>query len=312
MRIITAMAAALAAGSAAGSAAAQQYEAAPGDIKGAPRPGEISLQPAATELMRDLTALDTLLNWLIAGIVIFVVGLMAYVAVRFRAGRNPEAARFTHNSTVEVIWTAVPVMILVAIAFPSLNLLYKQLEIPEAEVTLKAIGNQWYWDYEYPDYGIDQTSIMVAQNYASWDDVMASEAGREEVERYGVTRDTWRLATDAPVVLPIDTVIRVQTTANDVIHAWTVPSFGHKMDSIPGRLNEFWFRIDEPGTYFGQCSELCGSNHAYMPIEIQAVTREAFDGWVEQRRADSGLPPQETRLAAGGAGRAPVALAAAE
>lgn len=304
MRIIMATATALLAA----PVGAQTYETAPGDIKGAPRPGEVNLQPAATELMADLTAMDTLLNWIIAGIVIFVTALIGYVVVRFRASRNPRAARFTHNSTVEVIWTAVPVMILVAIAFPSLNLLYKQLEIPEAEVTLKAIGNQWYWDYEYPDYGIDQTSLMVAQNYATWDDVMASETGREEVERFGVTRETWRLATDAPVVLPIDTVIRVQTTANDVIHAWTVPSFGHKMDSIPGRLNEFWFRIDEPGTYFGQCSELCGSNHAYMPIEVKAVPRAEFDAWVEQRRADAGLPPQETRLA----DREPVTLAAVE
>ena len=188
-------------------------------------------------------------------------------------------------------------MILVAIAFPSLNLLYKQLTIPEADVTIKATGNQWYWSYEYPDYEIDFDSIMVASDYADWDAVMASDSGRAEAEDYGVTRETWRLAADASMVVPVGAVIRVQAAASDVIHAWTVPSFGVKMDAIPGRLNEMWFQADEVGIYYGQCSVLCGVKHAYMPIQVKVVSREDFDAWVEETRVAQGLPPQTVRLA---------------
>jgi cytochrome c oxidase subunit 2 len=186
----------------------------------------------------------------------------------------------------------------VFLAFPSLNLLYKQLTIPEPEVTIKAVGNQWFWSYEYPDYEIDFDALMVAGDFKDWDAVMADETGREDVERYGVTRETWQLATDTPLVVPVDTVVKVQTAANDVIHAWTVPSFGVKMDAVPGRLNEIWFEADRLGTYFGQCSELCGSKHAYMPIEVRVVSRADFDAWVEQMRVAEGLPPQQVRLAA--------------
>jgi cytochrome c oxidase subunit 2 len=225
---------------------------------GAPRPGQIGFQEPVTELARDLQTLDGILLAIITVIVLFVTGLLGYSIWKFRADRNKTPARFTHNALIEVVWTAVPVMILVAIAFPSLNLLYKQLEVPEPELTIKAVGNQWYWTHEYPDYDIEFDSLMVAANYATWDDVMASEAGREEVERYGVTRETWKLATDTRVVVPVDTVVKIQTTANDVIHAWTIPAFGVKTDAIPGRLNELWFKAEREGTYYGQCSELCG------------------------------------------------------
>ena len=264
---------------------------------GMPRPAQTGLQPPMTELARDQVAMDTLLLWITGLIVLFVTVLLAYVAFRFNAKRNPTPARFTHNSTIEVIWTAVPVMILVAIAFPSLNLLYKQLTIPEADVTIKATGNQWYWSYEYPDYEIDFDSIMVASDYADWDAVMASDSGRAEVEEYGVTRETWRLGADASMVVPVGAVIRVQAAASDVIHAWTVPSFGVKMDAIPGRLNEMWFEADAEGVYYGQCSVLCGVKHAYMPIQVRVVSREAFDAWVEETRVAQGLPPQTVRLA---------------
>jgi cytochrome c oxidase subunit 2 len=284
------------AAAAAGTAIAAATAAAAADI-GIPRPGQTGFQPAATDLARDLHAVGNLLDGIIVVIVLFVTGLLAYVIWRFDARRNPTPSRFTHNATVEVIWTAVPVMILVAIAFPSLNLLYKQLTIPEPEVTIKATGNQWFWSYEYPDYEISFDALMVAGGYKDWDAVQASEDGRAEVEEYGVTRDTWLLATDEKVVLPVDTVVKVQTTANDVIHAWTVPAFGTKMDSIPGRLNEFWFKVEEVGTYYGQCSELCGVNHAYMPIQVEVVTREQFDAWVEQKRVAQGLEPQAVRLA---------------
>ncbi len=259
---------------------------------GMPRSGQTGLQPPMTELARDQVAMDNLLLWITGAIVVFVTALLAYVVWRFNAKKNPTPSRFTHNSTIEVIWTAVPVMILVAIAFPSLNLLYKQLTIPEADVTIKATGNQWYWSYEYPDYEIDFDSIMVASDYADWDAVMASDSGRAEIEEFGVTRETWRLAADASMVVPVGAVIRVQATAADVIHAWTVPSFGVKMDAIPGRLNEMWFQADEVGIYYGQCSVLCGVKHAYMPIQVKVVSREDFDAWVEETRLAQGLPPQ--------------------
>ncbi|MGF1660345.1 MAG: cytochrome c oxidase subunit II [Rubrimonas sp.] len=265
--------------------------------KGIPLPRQTDFQAPATELARDLQAIDNMLLWIIGVIVVFVTGLLGYCVWRFRADRNPTPARFTHNATVEVIWTAVPVMILVAIAFPSLNLLYKQLEIPPAEVTIKAVGNQWYWSYEYPDLEIDMDAIMVGGDYRSFDDMMASEAGREEAEEYGLTRENWLLRTDTSLVVPVNTVVRVQTTAADVIHAWTVPAFGVKMDAVPGRLNELWFAAEETGTFYGQCSELCGTKHAYMPIQVEVVTREQFDAWVEEQRVAQGLEPQAVRLA---------------
>jgi cytochrome c oxidase subunit 2 len=264
---------------------------------GVPHPRQTGFQPAATELARDLQAMDDLLMIIITGIVILVTGLLGYCVWRFRADRNPTPARFTHNSTIEVIWTAVPVMILVAIAFPSLNLLYKQLTIPEPEVTIKAIGNQWFWTYEYTDYDIDFDALMVGGDYRSFDAMMADDYGRAEAEEFGVTRENWLLKTDMAVVVPVDTVVKIQTTANDVIHAWTVPSFGVKIDAIPGRLNEIWFKADQLGVYYGQCSELCGDKHAYMPIEVHVVTREAFDAWVEEMRVAQGLEPQSIRLA---------------
>jgi cytochrome c oxidase subunit 2 len=264
---------------------------------GRPEPMQMGFQPSATELARDLVAMDTLLLVLITVIVVFVTGLMAYVVWKFDARRNPTPARFTHNAAIEVIWTAVPVMILVAIAFPSLNLLYKQLEIPEAEVTIKAVGNQWFWTYDYPDYEIEFDSLMVGQGYRSFDVLMASDAGQAEAAQYGITRENFLLRTDTSVVVPVDTVVRVQTTANDVIHAWAMPSFGVKMDAIPGRLNELWFKAEMTGTFYGQCSELCGTAHAYMPIQVEVVSRADFDAWVEQQRIAQGLPPQGVRLA---------------
>ena len=258
---------------------------------GVPKPGQTGFQQPVTELARDLQTLDGILLAIITVIVLFVTALLGYAIWKFRADRNPTPARFTHNALIEVVWTAVPVMILVAIAFPSLNLLYKQLEIPESELTIKAVGHQWYWTHEYPDYGVEFDSLMVASNYATWDDVMASESGREEVEEYGVTRETWKLATDTRVVVPVDTVVKIQTTATDVIHAWTIPAFGVKTDAIPGRLNELWFEAEEIGTYYGQCSELCGVLHAYMPITVEVVSKADFDAWMQELRVAEGLEP---------------------
>jgi cytochrome c oxidase subunit 2 len=266
---------------------------------GLPVDRQMGFQPPATELARDLQAMDDLLMWIITGIVIFVTALLGYCVWKFRAHKNPTPARFTHNATIEVIWTAVPVMILVAIAFPSLNLLYKQLEIPDADITIKATGNQWYWTYEYAEADIYFDSVMVGGGYRSFDELMADPNGAAEAEEFGLTRQNWLLLTDTRIVIPQDAVIRVQTTANDVIHAWTVPAFGVKIDAIPGRLNELWFKAEQVGVFYGQCSELCGDNHAYMPITVEVVTQEAYDAWVDEMRMAQGLEPlSPTRLAA--------------
>jgi cytochrome c oxidase subunit 2 len=272
------------------AAAAVALPAAAAEI-GRPLPGQTGFQPATTELARDLQTMDSILLVIITIIVVFVMALLGVVIFRYNRKANATPARFTHNALIEVVWTAVPVMILVGLAFPSLNLLYKQIEVPEAELTIKATGHQWYWSHEYPDYEVDFDSIMVGANFATWDDLMADDFGRSEVEEYGVTKETWKLATDTRVIVPVDTVVKVQVTASDVIHAWTIPSFGVKMDAIPGRLNELWFKAEEIGVFYGQCSELCGVAHAYMPITVEVVSREDFDAWMEATRTAEGLGP---------------------
>jgi len=200
--------------------------------------------------------------WIIFAISIFVLLLLVWVIIRYNSKMNPEPAQFTHNVLIEVIWTVVPVVILIIIAIPSFKILYLNDSVVEPEMTLKITGYQWYWGYEYPDHdNIAFSSYMIA------DKELKSDQSR-------------LLSTDNVVVLPINTNIAFQITAGDVLHSWTVPAFGVKMDAVPGRLNETWVNIDKPGTYFGQCSELCGKDHAYMPIEIRAVTKEEFEQWL--------------------------------
>ncbi len=249
-------------------------------IIGIPREGKVGFQPAGTELAADLHWLDNFLLIIITAITLLVTGLLLFVVFRFRESKNPTPARFTHNSVVEVVWTVLPIVILVAIAIPSLQLLAKQTTIPEADLTIKATGNQWYWTYEYPDYEMGFDAYMVGYGYKDYDTALAN-AG-EELKAAGVTRDTWRLQTDTAVVVPVGQVVRMQVTASDVIHSWTVPAFGVKMDGIPGRLNEIWFQVDAPGMYYGQCSELCGKDHAYMPITVRAVPPEEFETWARE------------------------------
>jgi cytochrome c oxidase subunit 2 len=213
--------------------------------------------------------MDTLLLVIITVIVLFVTGLLGYAVWKFDARRNPTPARFTHNATIEVVWTAVPVMILVAIAFPSLNLLYKQMEIPEAEVTIKATGNQWFWSYEYPDEGIAFDSFML---------------GKEALAEYGYAEDEYLLATDNAVVVPVGKTVVVNVTAADVIHSWTVPAFAVKQDGVPGRIAQLWFSAEKEGVFFGQCSELCGKDHAYMPITVKVVSEAAYADWVARTK----------------------------
>jgi cytochrome c oxidase subunit II len=205
---------------------------------------------------------DVILVPLIVVISIFVMALLAWVVFRYRRGANPVPSRNTHNTTLEIIWTLVPVLILVAIAVPSIRLLAHQYDPPRADLTVKAIGNQWYWEYEYPDHGVTFVSNMIPD---------------DQVARTGEPR---QLAVDNRVVVPVGAVVKMIVTSNDVIHAWGVPAFWTKIDAVPGRLNETWFRADRPGVYYGVCYELCGARHGYMPIAVEVVSREHFQRWV--------------------------------
>ena len=223
---------------------------------------QLGYQEAATPVMKDITALHDMLLVIITLITIFVLGLLLNIVVKFNEKANPEPSKTSHNPFLEVAWTALPVLILVVIAVPSFKLLYYADRIENAEMTLKAIGNQWFWAYEYPDHdGLSFEAVMLEE---------------EELEP-GQPR---LLATDEAIVLPVDTNIRLITTAEDVIHAWGMPAFGVKIDAVPGRLNETWFRIERPGMYYGQCSELCGIRHGFMPIMVKAVSKDAFEAWV--------------------------------
>lgn len=235
-----------------------------------PRDAGIALQDAATPVMQDLVWLDDMLLVIITVITLFVLALLLLVMFKFNAKANPTPARFTHNAPLEVVWTALPVVILVVIAIPSLRLLDKQVTIPEPDVTIKAVGYQWYWGYEYPDEGIEMTAFMLQ---------------KDELDENGYSSDEYLLATDTRVVVPAESNVQLLVTAADVIHNWAMPAFGIKTDAIPGRVNQTWFRVDEPGTYFGQCSELCGSNHAYMPIVVEVVPQEDYDAWVSEQVA---------------------------
>ena len=233
---------------------------------GKPTPGGINFQPAVTELARDINWLDQLLFWIILAISLFVVALLAYAAFKYNRKANPVPQTFTHHPVLEVAWTVIPIFVLVFIGVFSLPMLYKQMEIPESDLTIKAVGNQWYWSYEYPEYGIEFDAIMLS---------------KDELSEYGYADDEYLLATDNPVVVPVGAVVRVQVTGADVIHAWKIPSFGVHTDAMPGRLNENWFKAEREGIYFGQCSELCGMAHAYMPIVVKVISKEKFEKWLE-------------------------------
>ena len=240
-----------------------------------PRDWQLGMQPAASPVADQLHDFHTLLMVIITAICIFVLGLLAFVMWRFSARRNPTPSKTSHNTLIEIVWTIVPVVILLVIAVPSFRLLYYMDRTPDPEMTLIVYGYQWYWGYEYPDQQVPEYS-----SYMIPDD----EIGPGQVRL---------LSVDNPVVLPVDTDVQILVTAGDVLHSWAVPAFGVKMDAVPGRMNETWVRIDEEGTYYGQCSEICGTGHAFMPIEIQAVSREAFDDWVMDQVAGRELetPP---------------------
>ena len=227
-----------------------------------PKEWQLGFQNAASESMRDIVNFhNNLLLPIIIAISVFVLFLMIYACVRFSASRNPNPSKTTHNVAVEVLWTLIPCLILIVMAVPSFKILYKQDTIPKAEVTIKAIGYQWYWGYEYPDENIIFESYMIKE-----------EDLKENQPRL--------LAVDNEVVVPVDKVVKVLITANDVLHAWALPSFGVKRDAVPGRINETWFKAEKVGTYYGQCSELCGIQHAFMPITVKVVSEEDYGEWL--------------------------------
>lgn len=228
---------------------------------GHPEPWQLGLQSAASPVMEDIVWFHDFLLWLIAAITLFVLVLLIYVCVKFNARSNPVPSRTTHNTLIEVVWTVVPVLILVSIAVPSFRLLFFQLNTPAADLTIKATGKQWFWSYAYPDAKIEFDSVMLQDKDRKADQPRL-------------------LAVDNEIVVPVNKVVHVLTTGSDVIHAFAVPSFGIKIDAIPGRINETWFKATREGVYYGQCSELCGRDHAFMPIAVRVVSESAYNSWL--------------------------------
>ena len=264
------------------------------EIIGIPIDRGLGFQPAVTELARDLQWLDAMILYIITAIVVFVTALMGYVIIRYNRRANPNPASFTHNSPVEIAWTVIPVLILTVIGVYSLPVLFKQQEIPEADLTIKVTGNQWYWGYEYVDHGFGFDSFMIGDGKVLNDEVEA------ELVAAGYTRDEFLLATDTAVVVPLGQIVVMQLTGADVIHSWTIPAFGVKQDAVPGRLAQLWFKAEKEGVYFGQCSELCGKDHAYMPITVKVVSQEAYEEWLKGAIDEyATLAPHAARVIAG-------------
>ena len=258
-------------------------------IIGKPVPGGIGFQPASSPLAHDQQWLDRFVLWIITAVTIIVCLLILWCIVRFNRRANPVPARFTHNTPVEVLWTVTPVLILLTIGIFSLPALFRQQEMPsDPDLVIKSVGHQWYWSYEYPNDGIAFDALMLA---------------REELADYGYSEDEYLLATDNAVVVPVGATVLMQVTATDVIHSWTIPAFAVKQDAVPGRIAQLWFQADKEGVYFGQCSELCGINHAYMPIVVKAVSPEKYDAWLAEAQttlaadASDHLPAAPVRLA---------------
>lgn len=235
-------------------------------------PWQLGFQEAVTPVAQEMHDFHNLLLVIITAISVFVLLLLLWVMIRFNARANPTPSRTSHNTVIEVLWTVLPILILVAIAIPSFKLLYFTDRHATPDMTLKVTGHQWYWSYEYPDHGqIAFDSLMVPEDQI--------KPGQHRL-----------LEVDNRVVVPVDTNVRVLVTSDDVIHSWAMPAFGVKMDTVPGRLNETWFRVERLGVYYGQCSELCGLNHAFMPIAVEVVSKEDFARWVEQKK-QAAAPP---------------------
>ena len=252
------------------------------EVVGQPTPRGIGFQPAATELMRDIQWLDGMLNIIITVITLFVTGLIVYCIVRYNRKANPTPGTFTHNSPVEVAWTIIPIVVLVFIGAFSLPILFKQQEIPKADITIKVTGYQWYWGYEYVDHEFGFDSFLL---------------GKDELADAGYAPEQYLLATDTAVVVPVGKTIVMNVTGADVIHSWTIPAFGVKQDGVPGRIAQLWFAAEKEGVYFGQCSELCGKDHAYMPITVKVVSEEAYQEWLNGAIEEYAGVPQAFKVA---------------
>jgi cytochrome c oxidase subunit II len=237
-------------------------------VDGQPAPWQVGFQKAATPIMEQITAFNTYVTAIVVVVALLVLGLLVFVMVRFNERRNPLPSRTAHNTPLEIAWTVVPILVLVAIAIPSFRLLFAEYDFPKPDLTITATGSQWYWTYEYPDHGITFDSIIV------------QDADLKE----GQPR---LLTVDHEVVVPVNKYVQVQVKANDVIHDWAMPSFGIKIDAVPGRLGTTWFRAERTGVFHGQCSELCGRNHAFMPIVVRVVTDEEFAAWLNKTKAAS-------------------------
>ena len=263
-------------------------------VTGKPVDGAMGWQPGVTEMALDIEWLDAMLLYICIAIVVFVSALLVVVAIRYNAKTNPKPATFTHNSPLEIVWTLIPILILVFIGAFSLPILFKSQEIPTADLTIKATGHQWYWSYEYPDeeFGFDTFLVDGSTKVDSLgaDQPMGTpqindDIAQMKLKALGYAPDEFLLATDVPVVIPVNKVIVVQVTGADVIHGWVVPAFGVQQSGVPGRLAELWFKAEKEGIYFGQCSALCGGSHAYMPITVKVVSQEAYDAWLVGAKA---------------------------
>ena len=233
---------------------------------GQPSPWQMGFQKAASPIMEQITSFHDFINIIIVCIALFVLGLLIVVMVRFNEKNNPQASRTTHHTALEVAWTIIPVLILVTIAIPSFRLLFAQYDFPKADLTITATGNQWYWSYEYPDQGVSFDSIIVQD--------ADLKPGQPRL-----------LTVDHELVVPVNKNVIMQLKSNDVIHDWAVPSFGVKLDAVPGRLQKTWFRAERPGWFYGQCSELCGRNHAFMPIAVHVVSEQEYNDWLAKTKA---------------------------
>ena len=243
-----------------------------------PKNWQLGYQKSVTSVMDDLVFMhDYILLPIITAISVFVLFLILYAVWKFKASKNPNPTKTSHNTLLEVLWTVIPCLILVVIAIPSFKLLYKQDVIPKADITIKAIGYQWYWGYEYPDQKIAFEASMI--------ETKDLKPGQPRL-----------LATDKHVVVPVNKVVKVLITANDVLHAWALPAFGVKRDAVPGRINETWFKAEKEGIFYGQCSELCGIKHAFMPITVEVVSEEKYKEWVEMAKVKYAMYPEKKFL----------------
>lgn len=246
------------------------------------KPDQLGFMEPATEVMRDIVDFHDILLWICIGVTLFVMVLMLFIFVKFNAKANPTPSKTTHHTGLEIVWTIVPIVILIFIAVPSFRLLYLGDVIPESDLTVKAIGNQWYWTYEYPDH-----------DDFSFDSYMLTD---EEAAAAGHPR---LLGTDTHIVVPVNKTVRMIVTASDVIHSWAIPAFGVKIDAVPGKLNETWFKAEREGMYYGQCSELCGKDHGFMPIMVEVVSEEKYNAWITMAREEyaAGETDNLTRVA---------------